>query len=74
MSINFKDVSLLCEKCEYVHFMNCSNNISHLLYESDNDYNDDLNVANDFNDLIHWNHKKALKDAADEEIYVIKNL
>ena len=52
---------LLCEKCRYVRFIHRSNEVSHLLYESDNDYNDDLNVANDFNDLIHWNHKKALK-------------
>jgi 2-polyprenyl-3-methyl-5-hydroxy-6-metoxy-1,4-benzoquinol methylase len=52
---------LLCEKCEYVRFLNHSNVVSQFLYESDNDYNDDLNVANDFNDLIHWNHNKALQ-------------
>ena len=52
---------MLCDSCGYVRFIHLSKQVSHLLYEDDSDYNDDLSVANDFEDFIHWNHNKALR-------------
>ena len=52
---------MLCDSCGYVRFIHLSKEVSHLLYETDADYNDDLSVANDFEDFIHWNHIKALR-------------
>jgi len=50
-----------CDSCGYVRFIHHVKEVSHLLYEDDSDYNDDLSVANDFEDFIHWNHNKALR-------------
>ena len=52
---------MLCDSCGYVRFIHLSKEVGHLLYEADSDYNDDLSVANDFEDFIHWNHNKALR-------------
>lgn len=52
---------MLCDSCGYVRFIHLSKQVSHLLYEDDSDYNDDLSVANNFEDFIHWNHNKALR-------------
>lgn len=50
-----------CNGCEYVNFSHFSKEVNNHLYEADTDYNDDLSVANDFEDFIQWNHKKALR-------------
>ena len=50
---------LVCSGCGYVRFVHGSEEVNHTLYEADTDYNDDLNVANDFQDFIQWNHNKA---------------
>ena len=50
---------LVCSGCGYVRFVHGSEAVNHTLYEADTDYNDDLNVANDFQDFIQWNHNKA---------------
>lgn len=50
-----------CDSCGYVRFVHHSDEVSHQLYEADADYNDDLSVANDFEDFIQWNHKKTLQ-------------
>ncbi len=58
----FRDYEQLgCGGCGYVRFIHGSEEVNHTLYESDADYNDDLNVANDFQDFIQWNHNKALR-------------
>ena len=49
----------VCSGCGYVHFVHGSEEVNHTLYEADTDYNADLNVANDFQDFIQWNHNKA---------------
>lgn len=50
-----------CDSCGYVRFIHHSDEVNHQLYEADADYNDDLSVANDFEDFIQWNHNKALQ-------------
>jgi 2-polyprenyl-3-methyl-5-hydroxy-6-metoxy-1,4-benzoquinol methylase len=50
-----------CGVCGHVHFIHDSNKIKNALYEADTDYNDDLSVANDFEDFILWSHNKALQ-------------
>jgi len=50
---------LVCGGCGYVRFIHDSEHVNHALYEADTDYNDDLNIANDFQDFIQWNHNKA---------------
>jgi len=52
---------LLCNECGYVRFVHGYEEVNNTLYEADTDYNDDLNVANDFKDFIQWNHNKALQ-------------
>jgi len=52
---------LNCQGCGYVRFVNASKEVNNTLYETDTDYNDDLNVANDFEDFIQWNHNKSLQ-------------
>ena len=41
-----------CDSCGYVRFIHHVKEVSHLLYEDDSDYNDDLSVAKDFEDFI----------------------
>lgn len=52
---------MVCDGCGYVRFVHGSEEVNNTLYEADTDYNDDLNVANDFEDFIQWNHDKALQ-------------
>ena len=52
---------MLCNECGYVRFVHCTEEVSNTLYEEDTDYNDDLDVADDFEDFIQWNHNRALQ-------------
>ncbi len=54
-------VQLLCKNCGYVRFAHLSKEVDNQLYEADSDYNDDLVLASDFEDLLQWNHKQAVK-------------
>ena len=52
---------LACNECGYVRFVHDSYEVNHTLYETDDDYNDDLSVANDFEDFLQWNHNNAMQ-------------
>lgn len=52
---------LACNECGYVRFVHDSDEVNHTLYETDDDYNYDLSVANDFEDFIQWNHNNAMQ-------------
>jgi 2-polyprenyl-3-methyl-5-hydroxy-6-metoxy-1,4-benzoquinol methylase len=52
---------IACDGCGYVRFVHRSEEVNHQLYETDTDYNDDLDVAKDFEDFIQWNHNKAMQ-------------
>ena len=42
----FKEYAqMLCDSCGYVRFLHLSKQVSHLLYEDDSDYNDDLDIT-----------------------------
>ena len=51
----------LCIKCSFEFFINQNKESSNNLYENDSDYDADLKVSKNFNDLIQWNHNKAIK-------------
>ena len=49
-----------CLSCGYEFFMREDFDIENHLYELDSDYIDDLSVSKNYNDLMQWNHMKAL--------------
>ena len=51
----------LCTRCSFEFFINQNKESSNNLYENDPDYDSDLDVSKNFNDLIQWNHNKAIK-------------
>lgn len=49
-----------CQRCGYEFFMGENFDVGSHLYELDSDYIDDLSVSKNYNDLMQWNHMKAL--------------
>lgn len=49
-----------CGNCGFEFFINEAIRVSGNTYEKDSDYNDDLAVSGNYNDLLGWNHCMAL--------------
>lgn len=50
-----------CDACQFEHFFVPQGYVSNEMYEQDQDYKDDLDLASNHRALLQWAHKKALR-------------